>query len=27
MDGIANSSGVIFGFLVAFLNYKIYEKR
>jgi|LakMenE18May11ns_1017448.scaffolds.fasta_scaffold8530823_1 VanZ family protein len=26
MDGIANSSGVIFGFLVAFLNYKIYEK-
>jgi len=27
LDGIANSIGVIFGFLVAFLIYRIYEKR
>ena len=27
MDGIANSSGVIFGFLVIFISYKIHEKR
>jgi hypothetical protein len=27
MDGIANSIGVIFGFLVIFISYKIHEKR
>lgn len=27
LDGLANTIGVVFGFLVAFLSYKIHEKR